>query len=369
MKWSIFIFLFLVIYPSSAMDDPDLSLLEHYDQLSAMHTVSEWGWHIHDPSRIVELDDYFMIAVTGKEQEGGYQCGLELWYMIPNTDEWTPGQCLLMEKPDWVNEFTPNNDGAYWAPSFADPYTIYYTVSNMSDNDQMCMGMIKGAGSPPHMQWEDFGSPIFCFNAIDAPTIPLDSSYIEDEDGNPYLVFGGGTIWVVELDPLTGQVAGDARWHTNNESYHYIARIAADDAPNNPHHLDWAEAAYMYYKDGYYYLFLNWGGCCRGLNSTYEIRVGRSTSVTGPFFDQDGLDMRDGGGTIFLDRYGEMLDDEQLFAPGHAGIYQSKQGTLYFTFHYYDAENEGIPWIASAEIEFWDGWPEVVGVEFVHNSQ
>lgn len=375
MKWIVVIVLslLLVVLQSAAQDDPgepDPSLVEHYEQLSPMHTVSEGGWHIHDPSRIVELDGYLMIAVTGKEQTDGYRCGLELWYMIPGMDHWNPGQCLLMVKPEWTGEFTPNNDGAYWAPSFADPYTIYYTVAQLEGGDEHCIGMMSGTGSPPDMHWKDSGAPLFCMSEADDrfPTIALDPAYVEDEDGTPYIVFGGGSIWTVELNPATGRVAGDAEWYSGNPSYHYLARVADFEAPNNPDELGWAEAAYMYYHDGYYYLFLNWGGCCNGINSTYEIRVGRSTSVTGPFFDRDGIDMRDGGGTVFLDRYGETLDDEQLFAPGHAGVYQSPSGTLYLTFHYYDTENEGIPWVGSAEIEFVDGWPEVISVATMYND-
>ena len=34
----------------------------------------------------------------------------------------------------------------------------------------------------------------------------------------------------------------------------------------------------MFKRDGYYYLFVNWGLCCQGVNSTYNVRVGRSTT-------------------------------------------------------------------------------------------
>lgn len=32
----------------------------------------------------------------------------------------------------------------------------------------------------------------------------------------------------------------------------------------------------------FYYLFVNWGRCCRGVDSTYEIRIGRSKAIAGP---------------------------------------------------------------------------------------
>ena len=51
-------------------------------------------------------------------------------------------------------------------------------------------------------------------------------------------------------------------------------------------------------KNGsYYYLFVSKGTCCSGANSTYHISYGRSTSVTGPYLDKNGVDMVNGGGT------------------------------------------------------------------------
>ena len=55
------------------------------------------------------------------------------------------------------------------------------------------------------------------------------------------------------------------------------------------------EASWIQYAQGNYYLYVNWGKCCIGVNSTYNIRVGRSKSVTGPFLDKDGKDMAQGG--------------------------------------------------------------------------
>ncbi|MGW1804279.1 hypothetical protein [Streptomyces sp. NPDC002078] len=38
---------------------------------------------------------------------------------------------------------------------------------------------------------------------------------------------------------------------------------------------------------------------CAGVNSTYKIRVGRSTSVTGPYTERTGKPMLEGGGDLF----------------------------------------------------------------------
>src|SRR5690606_22490124 len=91
-----------------------------------------------------------------------------------------------------------------------------------------------------------------------------------------------------------------------------------------------AEAPCLIERDGMFYLFVNWDTCCQGLDSTYQIRVGRSTSVTGPYRDRNGVDMYQGGGTLVLESTGKFV------GPGHAGVFV-ENGTNWLTYHYYDA--------------------------------
>ncbi|MGD0382255.1 MAG: autotransporter-associated beta strand repeat-containing protein, partial [Thermoguttaceae bacterium] len=96
------------------------------------------------------------------------------------------------------------------------------------------------------------------------------------------------------------------------------------------------------------YLFVNWGSCT---NSTYNIRVGRSTSVNGPFLDQSGVDMAKGGGTLFLDSEGNYV------GPGQIGIY-TKSNTEYYSYHYLDGNNSLSATYGINQM-FWtnDAWP------------
>ena len=41
--------------------------------------------------------------ITGKAQENGYDCGLELWKREDKEEDWYPSICLLQEKPAWEN--------------------------------------------------------------------------------------------------------------------------------------------------------------------------------------------------------------------------------------------------------------------------
>ena len=116
------------------------------------------------------------------------------------------------------------------------------------------------------------------------------------------------------------------------------------------------EAAYIAKYGSYYYLFINRGSCCSGVNSTYHILVGRSASPTGPFLDQAGVDLNAGGGTMILSSGGRYI------GPGHTGLFE-ENGTTYFSHHYYDgsdALNLGAPKLSLAKLT-WSAtdWPVV----------
>jgi Glycosyl hydrolases family 43 len=112
------------------------------------------------------------------------------------------------------------------------------------------------------------------------------------------------------------------------------------------------EASYVYKHDDHYYLFVNYGTCCDGVNSTYNIRVARSESVTGPYLDQSGRGMiNNGGGTLFLGSEGRYI------GPGHIGIFED-DGVEWFGYHYYDGNANGTPTYNLRTLRWSDdGWP------------
>ena len=98
---------------------------------------------------------------------------------------------------------------------------------------------------------------------------------------------------------------------------------------------------------------MNWDTCCQGANSTYNIRVGRSTNITGPYVDQTGVAMTSGGGTLFLGTQGNFI------GPGHISIF-TDEGADWFGYHYYDGADNGASKYNLRRI-FWqeNGWPSL----------
>src|SRR5699024_4531116 len=76
------------------------------------------------------------------------------------------------------------------------------------------------------------------------------------------------------------------------------------------------EAAFIFQHGDYYYLFASRGICCRGVNGTYNVIVGRSKKVTGPYLGPAGFSMLDGNGKVIA-----IGDGKRWAAVGHNSVY------------------------------------------------
>lgn len=160
-------------------------------------------------------------------------------------------------------------------------------------------------------------------------------------DGRLWCTYGTffGFTRVVELDPKTG-----ARMEGNK-----AVDIAID-----------CEATDLIYRDGWYYLLGDHGTCCNNVTSTYNIRVGRSKSPTGPFLDNMGEDMLKGGGKLVV------AANNRLIGPGHFGLIDLGNDVQKFSCHYEaDMDDPGHFGVLDIRTLLWkNGWP-VAGDEFM----
>ena len=113
------------------------------------------------------------------------------------------------------------------------------------------------------------------------------------------------------------------------------------------------EAPFIVQHDGFWYLFVSFDQCCSGANSTYNVRVGRSENLTGPYVDREGASLTEGGGTPVLSEYGRWK------GPGHNGMLV-EDGVYWMVYHAYDSQQMGIPKLRIESIS-WDadGWPSL----------
>ena len=283
--------------------DINISLLNHYEKMRPI--LDKDDWHIHDPSRVIITTSGQFISVTGKAQEDGYKCGLETWYRASPKDNWKPHECLFVDKPDWISKFVPTNDGAFWAPEFIDNERILYSVaSNFDDGGPSCAALAIAKKERGKIIWEDSGMPLTCTTGKPTKTKngeieveAIDPAYIFSPSGKAYLITGGGLIHGTEVNPENFQPLSGNWFSIDDPNWKTLARgpITDEDEEGIGDGHEWVEAPYVYYREGFYYLFVNWGACCRGAESDYNIRVGRSKKPLGPFLDKKGINMADGG--------------------------------------------------------------------------
>jgi arabinan endo-1,5-alpha-L-arabinosidase len=316
---------------------------------------------IHDPSTIVKCNDEYWLFATGM--------GI-ISRRSRDLVNWTNGPRVFTNAPAWTTNAVPGNRGYFWAPDVIfltnrpaatarqrGEYLLYYSVSTFGKNTS-AIGLATNPTldpSDPNYAWTDHGIVVQSsrsdnFNAID-PAV------FQDADGKLWLAFGSfwSGIKLIELDPATGKRRAQSRV----QSPQFTVRETQDSGLRTVDsglyslaHNDSIEAAFLHHHRQQYYLFLNWGICCRGTNSTYEIRVGRSEKITGPYLDEDGKDLRVGGGTKFLASEGAFI------GPGHAGIV-SVGGTNWLSCHFYDGTRRGLATLALLPLRWKaDGWPE-----------
>ncbi len=274
----------------------------------------------HDPSSIIECDGKYYMFGTGE--------GIAMVSSSsPSFDSYTVETSPFADgDPDWVYDYVEDFEGNYWAPEciyMNDKYYLYYSVSM---GDAECAIGLVTTPSLSDPEWTDQGMVVYSDDDTEYGSI--DPDVFIDEDDNVWMAFGSHLvgIWLVQLNASTGKTL-------NSDFYHIVT--SSD-----------AEAAHLEYNDGYYYVFYNQNTCCDGLESDYAISMGRSTSITGTYYDLDGNSLNDGGGTVFLET------DGRYVGPGHFGY---GEGVL--SYHFYDGNNYGTPMLMISSLSWEDGWP------------
>lgn len=283
----------------------------------------------HDPSTPVKQGDTWYIFSTGNGISTRSSKDLKTW---------TAGERVFRDLPAWHKDVAADQKGHLWAPDaihLGNRYLLYYSVSAWGKNTS-AIGLVTSPTldpKSPDYQWKDEG--IVIQSRSKDPYNAIDPQLYADTDGSLWMVFGSfwKGIYLVRLDPKTGLRHAEDR---------EVRQLAWNET---------IEAAALLKHGGYYYLFVNWGLCCRGVNSTYEVRVGRSRKITGPYLDQKGDDLATGGGTLFLKSEGDRI------GPGHPAFVTENGSTRMF-YHYYDRRRNGAHSLGELTLGWTDGgWP------------
>jgi arabinan endo-1,5-alpha-L-arabinosidase len=295
---------------------------------------------VHDPVIIREHDTFYVFS-TGNRRAGvlPIRCSKDLYH-------WTRCGSVFDKLPQWAVQEIPQARAA-WAPDiswYRGKYHLYYAVSEFGKNNSVIGLATNRTLDPnsPDYEWVDEGLVVRSrpgqddWNAIDPQLV------IQDER-NVWLCWGSfwGGIMMGRIDPATGKLST-----RDTKLYNLASR------PRTGGQAGSIEAPFIIRHDQWWYLFASFDICCRGASSTYNIRVGRSHHVTGPYMDQAGVPMMEGGGTLVIE-----ATTPNWRGPGHEAVLQDISGD-YLVFHAYHGKT-GQSEMKISTMVWENGWPRV----------
>lgn len=245
------------------------------------------GISVHDPSIVAAGDELY---VFGSHLAAARTPDLLRWTGV--ADLVTPENPLfedvtveLAEAFEWANTTT------LWAPDVhrADDgrFRMYYCACEGSSPRSALGSAVADEITGPYRdegiflrsgQWDQESEDGTIYDALVHPNV-VDPQAFVDAEGVLRLVYGSysGGIFLLELDPATGRPVPGQGYGVHLVGGNH-SRIEA------PYILRSEES-------GYYYLFVTFGGL--DANGGYNVRVGRSRSVEGPYLDHAGQDLRE----------------------------------------------------------------------------
>lgn len=165
----------------------------------------------------------------------------------------------------------------------------------------------------------------------------IDPCVLFDGDGSLWMVFGSwfGGLYMLRLDENTGLRDYGTTYETipNEQDAYYGYKIHGGFGVSG-------EGPYIIEKDGYYYLFVSYGGLVA--DGGYQIRVFRSEAITGPYVDEAGNsavytkecnDLFEKVGVRIMGSYDWTGNREIRVAQGHNSACVTEEGEIFLIYH------------------------------------
>lgn len=305
------------------------------DILGNPYTLTGDICHVHDPCGAIDNKNNYYIFSTDQINTPPYllqRCGGK------DGINWTVcGSVFPTTLPIWIKNIIPGITGL-WAPDisyFENKWYLYYAASTYG-SQVSAIGLVTATildPSDPNYGFVDEGLVFSTKNGDDFNAI--DPAHYVDEDGNRWLTFGSfwKGIYVLPLDKKTGKPL-------NGSIPIHLAERGADDA------LEASSPVTI--QHGHVWLLSSWNYCCRGVNSTYEVHIGRANTINGTFFDKDNISLLNGGGTLVVGK------SKDWVACGGQSVIRNTTWSFNNTkallvIHAYDSKT-GDPWLQTVSL-------------------
>lgn len=333
------------------------------EEEAEMTEVSYSRVSVHDPSVIYDNGTYY---IFGTHMAWAKSTDLMNWEMIQtniNAD-----YAKLFEK-EWeeycMTASNPNLNGNLWAPDVIynpnmNKYCFYMSVNGddwnsiivLLTSDQIegpyeYVGPVvySGFNTGSHdvkltdvYQVLGEGADLTRYqNVKNTKLNAIDPCVLFDEEGSLWMVFGSwfGGLYMLRLDENTGLRDYTTTYETipNEQDAYYGYKIHGGFGVSG-------EGPYIIEKDGYYYLFVSYGGLVA--EGGYQMRVFRSENITGPYVDEAGNnaiytkecnDLFEKVGVRLMGSYDWTGNREIRVAQGHNSAWVTDDGEIFLVYH------------------------------------
>ncbi|MEN8248787.1 MAG: family 43 glycosylhydrolase [Bacteroidota bacterium] len=288
-------------------------------------------------------DGYFYAYATQDKWER-VATSIHIVPIIRSTDlvNWEFVGDVFSEQPTWNID-----ENQVWAPDIEyrnGQYFLYYSLSKWGASNSAIGVTVSDSPVGP---FTDLGKVLDSNGSGVANSI--DPYYFKDSDGKEYLFWGSfHGIYGVPLEADGKTVRLEEKFQIAGTAF---------------------EAAYIFSKDGYYYLMASVGSCCDG-DYSYHVTIARSQTLSGPYLDVNGKDVNE----VYSWQYGEddksvnvLYRSRDVVAPGHnSEIITDDEGTEWILYHAIEVPDYTLPGGGPKRPLFidkvtWneDGWPKI----------
>ena len=349
--------------------------VDNYVDIAGWEQRDKWNLaNVHDPTVVLAEDGYYYMYQTDASYGNAHTAGGH-FHSRRSKDlvNWEYLGGVMQSLPDWVipklneirkemglKEVSPSlADFGYWAPCVRKVrnglYRMYYSIvcpgtlnGNGTWSERAFIGLLENSNPANNNGWEDKGYVItnasdkeLNFNVASNDLADfyykwnaIDPSYLIDNDGKHYLIYGSwhSGIAALEVDTETGKPNALPLPFGNNEDIAaYGSLIATRKMGDRWQGSEGPEIVYNA-ATGYYYLFMAYDA----LEVPYNTRVCRSKNIYGPYLGIDGTDLTHTGGDMlpvvthpykFNGSYGWVgISHCAVFDDGNGNWYYASQG-------------------------------------------
>ena len=343
---------------SEPLNPDDFTFGTYQNPVTVFSGTTKYTGQVADPS-VVRGDDgkFYCFGTGGVMLESEDACE---WYVVTNN---------VIPRPTWGDSYYDGKIPGLWAPDvikIGDKWMYYYSLSAWGGACGIGYAEADNIRGP----YTDKGK-LFDSLEVGGPDHigvgnSIDPQVIVDDDGSVYMVFGSFRgLYLIQLTEDGTKCYKGIEYQRE----HKVLIAGQPTAWNGAQY----EGSYIFKKDGWYYYMGSTGSCCAGKDSTYNVRVARSKTITGPYRDSDNMDIRMSSGTT---TYGDIVvyskaSNDDIKGPGHNSILVDDAGNYWIYAHaFLKNDNYGTRHLMMDKLEWGDnGMPHVHGMAFSYEEE